>query len=56
MSTDQKETRPHKVLRALANQTPVTILNLRAALVLAAWDGEKIPPEIQTLIQRMTKE
>ena len=44
------------MLRDLANQTPVTILNLRAALVLAAWDGENIPPGIRTLIQKMTKE
>ena len=58
MSTEQKETQLHKMLRDMSNERPVTILSLRAALVLATWDGEEqeIPPLILTMIERMTKE
>ena len=46
------------MLRDMSNERPVTILSLRAALVLATWDGEEqeIPPLILTMIERMTKE
>ena len=46
------------MLRDMSNERPVTILSLRAALVLATWDGseQEIPPLILTMIERMTKE
>ena len=56
MSTEEKETQLHKILRDLSNERPVTILSLRAALVLAIWDEQEIPSDIRTMIQRMTKE
>ena len=56
MSTEQEETQLYKILLSLSNKRPVTILNLRAALVLAAWDGQEIPPEIRRMITTMTNE
>ena len=44
------------MLRNLSNESPVTVLSLKATLVLALWDREEIPPDIRTMIQRMTKE
>ena len=56
MSTEQKETQLHKMLRDMSNERPVTLLSLRAALVLATWDGseQEIPPLILTMIERMS--
>ena len=56
MSTEQKETRLYTILQDLSNERPVTILGLKAAVVLAFWDKQEIPPGIQTMIQRMTDE
>ena len=56
MSTEQKETQLRKMLQDLSNDQPVTILSLRAALVLALWDGQEIPLEIQSMILDITNE
>ena len=56
MSTEQKETQLHKTLRDLSNERPVTSLSLRAALVLAVWDRQEIPPQIRSMILTMASE
>ena len=51
MSTEQKETQLHKILRDLSNERPVTVMSLKASLVLETWDGEKLPENIKMMIE-----
>ena len=44
------------MLRDMSNERPVTILSLRAALVLAIWDGQEIPLQTLTMIREMTNQ
>ena len=56
MSTEHKETHLYKILLDMSNERPVTAMSLKAAVLLATWDGQEIPPEIRTLIQGMANE
>ena len=51
MSTEQKATQVHKILRDMANQLPATPLSLKAALILALWDDQEVPSHIRPMIE-----
>ena len=55
LTSEQKETQLHKILRDLSGERPVTVMSLKAAWVLGSWDGEEIPADVQMLIEDLFK-